>query len=445
MCRMNQVDGATSVRPIARPAPAMRILLIATLDTKAPDIAYLAEVIRERGAVPVVMDASTRLGHAEIVPETEVIARDGVAAAAGHTIDEINAMPRGEAIAAMRAGVARLTVAMAQRAQINGVACIGGAGAHLSGPAFQALDLGFPKLIVSPLASGDRTFEPYVGLRDVAVLHSVADIAGVNAVTSRVYRAAAGYIVGAARAASNGGGGDRWPPTVAISMNGNTTPAVTQAIRELEQRGRSCVSFHANGVGGRAMEDFIASGQAVAVLDYTTTELAARLVGGLMDPGPTRMEAAGRAGIPQVLVPGCVDFITAGRWAPTEAEFPGRALFAHNPELTLVRLTQDEMASLGRVFAEKASLAAGPTAVCVPLRGFSVPDSEGGVFWDPTADAAFVAALQRHMGDRVAIELVDAHINDPAFVSVVVERLLTLMENAGSSTAPVGGQLTQNR
>lgn len=431
---MDQVDGAPDVRPVAHQPLPLRVLLIATLDTKGGDISYLADLIREEGAVPVVMDASTRIGKPDIPEGIEVVARDGVAAASGHTIDEIDAMPRGEAISAMRAGVERLTVAMADRKQIHGVACIGGAGAHLAGPAFQALQVGFPKLIVSPLASGSRTFEPYVGLRDVAVLHSVADIAGVNSLTSRVYRATAGYIVGSARAFSDQAADEHWPPTVAVSMNGNTTPAIMRATRELESHGLSCVSFHANGVGGRALEDFAASGQAVAVLDYTTTELGARLLGGLMDPGPTRMEAAGRAGIPQVLVPGCVDFITSGRWDATEQEFPGRLLFAHNPELTLVRLNRDEMASLGRMFAEKASLAVGPTVVCVPLRGFSVPDAEDGVFWDPDADAAFIEALQQHLSDRIAVEFVDGHINSPVFVDVVVDRLLALLESTTSAS-----------
>lgn len=435
---MDERDGADLVRRVARPHSEPCILLIATLDTKSRDISYLASLICEEGGAPVVMDASTRVGRSELDGVHELVARDRVAAAAGHTIDEIDSMPRGEAIEAMRAGVAKLTVGMADRGEIHGVVCIGGAGAHLSGPAFQALNLGFPKLVVSPLASGDRTFEPYVGLRDVAVLHSVADIAGVNSLTSRVYRLTAGYIVGAARAARHDSGAEQWPPTIAVSMNGNTTPAVARAIQELEERGLSCVTFHANGVGGRAMESFIASGQAVAVLDFTTTELAARVLGGLMDPGPTRMEAAGRAGISQVLVPGCVDFITAGRWDSTEAQFPGRALFAHNPELTLVRLNREEMASLGRMFAEKANLAVGPTVICIPQRGFSVPDTEGGPFWDPDADAAFVEALQAKLSDRVLVDLVDAHINSLEFVKIVVERLLMLLDGSGMSALPAG-------
>ena len=204
---------------------------------------------------------------------------------------------------------------------------------------------------------------------------------------------AAGYIVGAAAAHrddTSRGGPDDGAPTVAVSMNGNTTMAMDLGRARLEKAGYAVVTFHANGVGGRALEAFVESGRAAAVLDYTTTELGAGLVGGLMDAGPTRMETAGRKGIPQVLVPGCVDFITCGTLAEAEQEFPGRVMFGHNPELTLVRLREDEMAELGAIFAAKANLSTGPTSVLVPKEGFSVSDVEGGPFWDPEADGAFI-------------------------------------------------------
>jgi uncharacterized protein (UPF0261 family) len=409
-----------------------RVLVIATLDTKLDDVTELVRVISEQGATSVVMDTSTRADDAFSADVGDQLhSREHVAQAGGHTIDEVSAMDRGEAASAMRAGVGALTAQLVDRGEIDGAVCLGGAGAHLAQSAFQALPLGFPKLVVSPLASGDRKFEPYVGLRDVAVLHSVADIAGVNALTSRVYREAAGYIVGAARASLTLTERDELSlRTVAISMNGNTTPALTRAKELLEREGLSVVSFHANGVGGRALEDFVGSGSAIAVLDFTTTELAARLVGGLMDPGPSRMEAAGRVGLPQVLVPGCVDFITSGRWEQTEQEFPGRKLFGHNPELTLVRLTSTEMAELGAMFAVKASRAIGPTVICVPTRGFSVPDREGGPFWDPAADQAFIDRLSADLDPKVELDLVDAHVNDPDFVDQVVGRLTQLIARA---------------
>jgi uncharacterized protein (UPF0261 family) len=409
------------------PADVPSILVVGTLDTKADDIAFLADAIAGLGGHPVLLDSSVTPGVFE--SKYPLIARADVARGAGTTIEAIGELPRGEAVDAMRDGVRTVAEGLVAAGRAHGAICLGGAGAHLAGPAFQALPLGFPKLVLSPLASGRRYFEPFVGLRDVAVMHSVADIAGINEITSKVYGSAAGYIVGAAAAYAQSGetGHAASPRTVAISMNGNTTPALSRGRAQLEDAGFEVVAFHANGAGGRALEDYVASGRTAGVLDYTTTELGAQTVGGLMDAGPARMETAGALGVPQVLVPGCIDFITCGPWEETELEFPGRTMFRHNPELTLVRLNRDELAELGSVFAQKANAAIGPTSILVPSRGFSVPDSEGGPFWDPAADLAFVDALTANLSSDVALRVVDAHVNDRAFVDGVVAELLTLM------------------
>jgi uncharacterized protein (UPF0261 family) len=281
------------------------VLVIGTLDTKGTEIEFLANAIRRGGAKPMLLDSS--LSHGVASTEFPLITRDEVANASGSSIEAIADLPRGEAVEAMRGGVRELTDALFAAGDVHGAICIGGAGTHLSGPAFQALPIGFPKLVVSPLASGSRQFEPYVGLRDVAVMHSVADIAGINEITAKVFDSAAGYIVGAATAFRErelDAPGGATSPTVVISMNGNTTLAMDRGRERLEEAGFSSIAFHANGVGGRALEAFVASGRAAGVLDFTTTELGANLVGGLMDAGPTRMETAGRAGVPQVLVPG---------------------------------------------------------------------------------------------------------------------------------------------
>ncbi len=341
-------DSSDFVRLLERSGSAgPTILVIGTLDTKDLEIEFLADAIVDAGGSPVLLDSSVSSGTAE--SEYPLIGRAEVALASDSTIEDIARLPRGEAVEKTQHGVLKLTEELASAGQIQGAICIGGAGAHLAGPAFQSLPIGFPKLILSPLASGQRTFEPYVGLRDVAVMHSVADIAGVNDITEKVYRSAAGYIVGAAQAFAKGSGATSSDAlsTVAISMNGNTTKAMDHGRARLEHAGYGAVVFHANGVGGRALEDFVASGKAAAVLDYTTTELGGHLVGGLMDSGPTRMETAGRIGCPQVLVPGCLDFITCGPVPVAEREFPGRVMFRHNPELTLVRLLPEEMAELG--------------------------------------------------------------------------------------------------
>jgi uncharacterized protein (UPF0261 family) len=214
-------------------------------------------------------------------------------------------------------------------------------------------------------------------------------------------------------------------------MNGNTTPALMYAKQQLALRGIELVTFHANGTGGRAMEQLAEQGLFQGVLDYTTTELAGEVVGGLMSAGPMRMEVAGRLGLPQVLVPGCLDLITTGRYDETEHEWPGRTLYRHNPEFTLVRLTSDEMAVLGRRFAEKANRAFAPVRICIPLNGFSVPNHPGGPFWDPDADRAFVAALEGALSPQIGVDVVDAHINDLRFVDHVVNVLSEFLVDSG--------------
>jgi len=433
------VEGVSSsdfVRSIERPASeGPTILVVGTLDTKGKEIGFVADAIVEAGGAPVLLDSSVANGTA--ASDHPLISRADVARASGSTIEAVSELPRGEAVAKMQAGVRELTVAMVSAGRVQAAICIGGAGAHLVGPAFRALEIGFPKMVVSPLASGQRQFEPYVGLRDVVVMHSVADIVGINDITEKVFRTAAGYIVGAAQSYVRGGKageGERASvPTVVISMNGNTTKAMDRGRAWLEREGFAVVVFHANGVGGRALEDFVGSGHATAVLDFTTTELGAGTVGGLMNAGPTRMETAGKSGVPQVLVPGCVDFITCGPWEQAAAEFPNRTMFRHNPELTLVRLGSAEMAELGAVFARKANLAVGPTSILVPTRGFSVPDVEGGHFWDPAADQAFVDALRENLREDIHLKILDAHINDDSFADAAVE---TLLDQLGSFAGP---------
>ena len=411
------------------------MLVIGTFDTKADELGALADEVEALGGTAVLLDTSARFAERpgdHVLRGRRFIDQDQVAQAASSTCAAISDLPRGEAVSALRAGVSGLLQKLLDAGEIDGVVCMGGAGTHIAGPGLQDLPLGFPKLIVSPLASGSRTFDTYVGIRDVAVMHSVADIIGVNNVTTPIYRSAAGYIYGAALAYANTTAQsvrDADGVTVGVSMNGNTTPALMRARAHLESRGIQFVAFHANGTGGRALEDAVRSGKVNAVLDYTTTELGGHLVGGLMDPGADRMEAAGRAGLPQVLVPGCTDFITCGPMTAAQAEFPGRTYFGHNPELTLVRLTADEMAELGTVFARKANQAGGPTEIIVPLGGFSVPDAPGKPFWNPDADAAFVSALRAELADHVGLTVLEHHINDAAFIDHVLQALTALLEH----------------
>jgi uncharacterized protein (UPF0261 family) len=290
-----------------------------------------------------------------------------------------------------------------------------------------ALPVGVPKLIVSPSASGRRAFAPFVGEADVTVMHSVIDILGLNEIARAIFDNAAAAIAGMVRDAGR-------PVTelgercVGITMLGQTTPGVMRVREVLLEAGQEPVIFHANGVGGPAMEHLIDAGALGGVIDYTLSELANSLLDGIHATGPDRLRVAGRRGIPQVVVPGCVDFFNQGPRDELPERYRGRKTYFHNPVATLVRLSSDEGAELGRMVAERLNEASGPVRVVVPKLGFSLADADGGDLWDPEADAAFVDALRDALRPDIPFEQVDAHVDDADFAELVAARYLTLSE-----------------
>jgi uncharacterized protein (UPF0261 family) len=214
--------------------------------------------------------------------------------------------------------------------------------------------------------------------------------------------------------------------TVGITMLGHTTPAVMRIRRALERAGHEPVVFHANGVGGPAMERLVQTGALGGVVDFTLSELANSLLDGIHATGPTRLRVAGEHGLPQVVVPGCVDFFNQGAPDTVPERYRGRKSYYHNPVATLVRLEADEMAELGRLVASRLNEARGPVEVVVPTRGFSLADVEGGDLWDPDADAAFIHALGAALRAEIPFETVETHVNDPAFADLVAERYLAV-------------------
>jgi uncharacterized protein (UPF0261 family) len=402
-----------------------RIALIGTLDTKGREIEYVRGRLRELGATPIVVDSGI-LGEAEdCVPD---ISRAEVAREGGHELDEVRAAgSRGAAVELMEKGVRAVCLRLWLEGRLDGALCLGGAeGAILGAAAMRALPVGVPKLIVSPSASGRRAFAPFVGESDVLVLHSVVDILGLNPIARAVFDNAAAAVVGMARDAgrpleSIGG------RSVGITMLGHTTPAVMHIRTALERAGHEPVVFHANGVGGPAMENLVAAGALAGVIDYTLSELANSLLDGLHATGPDRLTVAGAHGLPQVVVPGCADFFNQGAPDTVPERYRGRKSYYHNPVATLVRLEPDEMAALGRTIAERLNEARGPVEVLVPTQGFSLADVEGGDLWYPEADAALVEALTAALRPEIPLESVDTHVNDPAFAGQVAERYLALV------------------
>jgi uncharacterized protein (UPF0261 family) len=302
----------------------------------------------------------------------------------------------------------------------------GSAGTAIATTAMRGLPYGFPKLMVSTVASGD--VKAYVGISDICMMPSVLDIAGLNHLSRLIIGNAAGAICG--MVAKEPVSAVDQKPTIAATMFGVTTPCVTAARHALEQEGYEVLVFHATGSGGQAMEQLIEDGAIRAVLDINTTELADQLVGGVFSAGPHRLEAAARKGIPQVVCPGAIDMVNFGAIDTVPAQFRDRNLYIHNPSVTLMRTTPEECAEIGRMTAAKLNNATGPVTVLIPLQGVSAIDKVGGPFYSPEALEAYRQALKASLSPTVHLVELDAHINDEAFALAAAD-LLT--ESLGAS------------
>jgi uncharacterized protein (UPF0261 family) len=396
------------------------VVLLGTLDTKGIEYAFLRDRLRERGADVLVVDA----GVNEPVGLEPDISRQEVARAGGAKVEELAAGgDRGAAVTAMAAGAEQVVLRLHAEGKLAGILALGGSGgSSIATRAMRALPVGVPKLMVSTVASGDT--RAYVGAVDVTMMYSVVDISGVNRVSARIMANAAGAIAGMVDA--------RVPeleakPLIGATMFGVTTPCVTRARERLEELGYEVLVFHATGAGGESLEALARGGFLAGVLDTTTTELADELVGGVFPAGPGRLEAAGAAGVPQVVSLGALDMVNFGPRETVPPQFEGRNLYVHNPTVTLMRTTSEECAELGRTIGRRLSGAHGPTALFVPLKGVSMIDVEGQPFYDADADAALFAALRETLADSVEVHEVDTDINDPEFAVAMADRLHELI------------------
>ncbi|MCC6627437.1 MAG: Tm-1-like ATP-binding domain-containing protein [Chloroflexi bacterium] len=399
---------------------ATTVGIIAALDTKGAEARLLRDVIAARGLETLLIDVGV-LGEPALPAG---VTRAEVAAAGGADLARLVASEdKAAAMAAMTAGAAVVAARLHAAGRLDALIGLGGsAGTTIATSAMRALPVGVPTLVVSTVAAGDT--RAYIGTKDITMMYSVVDIAGINRLSARILTNAAAAIAGMAtaeppRLAER--------PLLAASMFGNTTACVDRARAALEAAGYEVLVFHATGAGGQTMESLIAGGFIAGVLDVTTTEWADELAGGVFSAGPTRLDAAGAAGVPQVIAPGCLDMVNFGAPATVPERYRDRNLYHWNPSVTLMRTTPEENARLGRIIADKANAATGPVAILLPLQGVSQLDSPGHPYWWPEADAALYDAIKAHVRPGILVEEIDANINDPAFADRAAGLLLEMV------------------
>ena len=406
---------------------AKKIVVVGAFDTKAEEYKFIIDLIKERNFQVIAVNTGV-MGSTDIFP-VDILA-DVVAQAGGTDIETLRkANDRGNAIAVMSEGLGTIIEDLYAKEKFDGIIGMGGtAGTNVVTSGMQPLPYGLPKICVSTVAAGDVS--PYVGISDIIMIPSLVDISGLNPLSQTIFTNAVGALTGMLEIEKSKQSTGK--PTIAASMFGNTTPCIDACREALNLKGYEVLVFHATGAGGKTMEKLIDQGVVQGVLDITTTEWADTLCGGVFDAGPTRLDAAGKAGIPHLIAPGCIDMCNFGNPDTIPSKYKDRLFYKWNPQVTLMRTTEEENRKLGEIFAEKANISKGKVAFIVPLKGYSMLDSideknEDQLFWDPPADKAFIEGLKSKLKPEINIIEIDANINDPIFSKKAVETFLDMI------------------
>ncbi|MFM8191922.1 MAG: Tm-1-like ATP-binding domain-containing protein [Actinomycetota bacterium] len=402
------------------------VLIIATLDTKGPEAAYIRDGLNRLGIKTTVIDTGILGEPLGIIPD---ISHEELAAVGGLSLQELqNSGTRGRAVERMRSFVITKVKELSDAGTVLGAIGIGGAeGSVMSAAALMQLPIGIPKLVLSPIASGRHEFGPLVGTSDMLVMHTIIDILGLNHISKTIYDNAVAAMSGLVAHGHQLTAPPKGSKYVAVTMLGNTTTSVMALQKELENFGFEVVTFHANGVGGPAMEELAEAGQFVGVIDFTPSEIVGTLVGGIHYGGPSRMKRVGPLGIPQILVPACVDF-SVHHTTSIPDSMKNRPIYDHNPEFALARCTKEEMENIGEYFAECANTSRGPVKIVIPSEGFSIPNTPGGVFWDPEADLLFETSMRSKLNPNIPVVSFALHANSPEFGVMVAQEFLNLIQ-----------------
>ncbi|MFV0428337.1 MAG: Tm-1-like ATP-binding domain-containing protein [Arachnia sp.] len=401
-----------------------RIAVLATLDTKLDEARFLADQIRSNNAIPVVIN----LGTSDVDDPLMDISQSTLRA---HSVQPGPTEPT-------KLDVMSSTASGARAVLVDGIgsgrfdAAIGlggGQGSWMASAALRDLPIGFPRLLVS---TAGRDAGQYTGFSDLASVFSVTDIAGLNPLLTRVLATAAAGIVGMAHSTA---WREPFPDGLtAMTVYGITTAGARIVMSELAGKGIDVVAFHANGVGGPTMEQQIAAGTFAAVLDWSITEVADDVVGGVCAAGDGRLTNAARLHLPQVVVPGGVDVVNFGAPHTVPEHLRGHPSYAHTPDATLVRTSVEDNIAIAHLVAGRLTAATAPVTVIVPVGGFSRLSTAGSPLHDPHADRAFYETLRDDLADcpAVTIEARPEAINDPSFAHHVAT------EFAGLILGPAG-------
>ena len=397
------------------------VAVLGTFDTKGKELKFIKECIEEHGLKTLCINT----GVFEPVVEPDISSAE-VAAAVGADINAIvEKRDRATATEVLAKGTEKLIPQLYAEGKFDGIISIGGSGGtSLATPAMRQLPLGVPKVMVSTMASGDVS--PYVGTSDIVMIPSVVDAEGLNDISKVIFSNAANAVVGMVQnrkeIESDG------KPLLAATMFGVTTPCVKAAEDYLHEQGYDVLVFHATGTGGKCMEALIDQGFIKGVLDLTTTEWCDEVVGGVLNAGPDRLTAAGKNGIPQVVSVGALDMVNFGPMDTVPAQFKDRNLYRHNPTVTLMRTTADELKSIGHEIATRLTDATGKTTLMLPLKGVSMIDVEGQPFYDAEADKVLFDTLRTELADsNVEIVELDTDINDKEFAVAAAKKLISLL------------------
>lgn len=397
------------------------IAIAGTFDSKGVEYTYVKELIESLGLKTFTIH--TGVFEPKFKPD---VSNEEVAKAAGANIHKIaSKKDRALATEILSKGMEKLVPELYRQGKFDGIISFGGTGGtSLVTPAMRALPIGVPKLMVSTIASGNT--EPYVGVSDIVMMPSVVDVAGLNSISTKIFTNAAFAIAGMVKFQNKKV--IKKKPLVAATMFGVTTPCVNYAREYLEERGYEVLVFHATGVGGKSMEHLIEGGFIKGVLDLTTTEWCDEIVGGVLNAGPNRLEAAGKNHIPQVVSVGALDMVNFGSIDTVPKKFQGRNFYKHNPTVTLMRTTVDENRMIGKKIAEKLNMATEKTTLLLPLKGVSMLDEVGQPFYGEEEDKMLFDTLRNEVNtDIVEIVELNLTLNDKAFGEAAAQKLIDLM------------------